>query len=342
MKQVLYITQKPHNPIVDGGTTAIASFFSLLQSCKNISLTYMPICTQKHAGDFTNMAKGNIEIRPMRIAFRPTLRALFRYPLNVARYQEANAILLSDKHDFDLVICDGFYALAIIPKSWFTSKTIFYRAHNIESEHWKQRTQFAIGFKKILYRLISKQIATFESKTLAKANTILSISHYETDFLKKWNSNTQTFYPILPAPNMTEMAAEPKLSIGFIGSFDWFPNQDAMDWFIAEIWPTVLRVMPNAHLNIAGKGSEHFHDDEKHIRGLGFVESLNDFYQNQACIISPLRYGTGMNIKVLEAMTFGKPIIATPLSLRAFSDQSKFTIAHDAEAFSKEIGRAHV
>ena len=112
MKRVLYITQKPHSPVVDGGTQAIASCYYLLSKCKDLELTYAPICTPKHPGDFSGVDQA-IRLIPLRIEPKVSLKVLLEsisYPMNVARYTHSNAASLLQSDDsnnaFDVVICD--------------------------------------------------------------------------------------------------------------------------------------------------------------------------------------------------------------------------------------------
>jgi len=145
MKRVLYITQKPHFPVVDGGTQAIASCYHLLRRCQDLELTYAPICTPKHPGDFSGVDQ-TIKLIPLRLEPKVSLKVLWESvsnPMNVVRYTLTNAASLlqsvDDNHPFNIVICDGFYALSVIPRAWFKSKHIIYRSHNLEFRHWEQR-----------------------------------------------------------------------------------------------------------------------------------------------------------------------------------------------------------
>ena len=110
MKRVLYITQKPHNPVVDGGTQAIASCYFLLSKCKDIALTYAPICTPKHPGNFSEVDHA-INLIPLRIEPKISLKVLmksFSYPMNVLRYTQSNDLSRLQSEDsinqFEVVI----------------------------------------------------------------------------------------------------------------------------------------------------------------------------------------------------------------------------------------------
>lgn len=341
MKCVLYITQKPHNPVVDGGTQAISSCYFLLSKCKDIALTYAPICTPKHPGNFSEVDHA-INLIPLRIEPKVSLKVLlksFTYPMNVLRYTQSNALssLQSEdsKNRFDVVICDGFYALSIIPRAWFTSKRVIYRSHNLEYEHWKQRATLEPWYLRWFFQRISRKLYTLEQTLVNACSHILSISHEETRQLSQWNAKTRTWYPRINSKQFkTEHFSQGK-RIGFVGSFEWIPNVDAINWFIDSIWPIILKEQASATLEIAGKGSEVFNNPSLQIKGIGFVDSLNEFYLRQSIIISPLRYGTGLNMKIVEALSYGKVIVSTSTSIQGFKDKSPFIVANASSDFAK-------
>jgi len=343
MKRVLYITQKPHHPMLDGGTQAIASFFLMLRRCKDIELTYAPICTVKHPGDFSKI-EHSIKLITLRINPKVTFQVLLKSisaPMNVLRYTTSNANSVIQSVDsateFDIVICDGFYALTLIPSPWFTSKRVIYRSHNLEFEHWQQRAASGPWYTRWFFKRMSRQIHRLEQNLVSASSQILSISFQETLKLRQWNSKTSTYYPLIHSKEKQALPRSERWSIGFVGNFEWFPNADAVRWFVQSIWPLITAEIPQVQFEIAGRGSEVFHMPTSHIYGLGFIESLDEFYNRQTIIISPLRFGTGLNMKILEALTYGKPIVTTSKSIQGFEHTTPFVIANDASTFAERI-----
>lgn len=343
MKSVLYITQKPHFPIVDGGTQAIDSFFNVLQKFQGIEITYAPICTKKHPGNFTKLPK-TIELVPLnidtRIKFTHLIQAL-RSPLNVLRYQdkgvEQTLTMLNQAKPFDVVFCDGFYALSILPPTWYSQKKIIYRSHNLEYQHWELRANAASFPNRQLFRLLAKKMQNYETRLLNQVTAVLSISAYETQQISSINTNCQTFYPTITLQHSTPAATSNYSSIGFVGNFEWPTNKQAIDWFLANVWDQVRSKNPTLHFEIAGKGSSGYSNEAKHIYGFEFIEDLNEFYARQQLIVSPLPDGTGLNMKILDAIAHHKRIIASPASVKSFNDIGPIAIAEDATAFIEQI-----
>lgn len=346
MKSVLYITQKPHFPIVDGGTQAIDSFLNVLQKVQGIDITFAPICTKKHPGTLTKLPK-NIEFVPLNIdtniKIKHIILALSK-PLNVLRYQdkriEQKLSMLNQAKPFEIVVCDGFYALSIVPPSWFSQKKIIYRSHNLEYQHWELRAKQASFANRILLELLAKKMKKYETRLLNQVTAILSISAYETQLILSINANCQTFYPTITLQNSTPEVASNYSSIGFVGNFDWSTNRQAIDWFIANVWDHVRSKNPTLHFEIAGKGSSAYTNEAKHITGFEFLADLNAFYARQQLIVSPLPDGTGLNMKILDAIAHYKRIIASPASVKSFKEIGPIIVAEDAPAFIEQVNYA--
>ena len=110
------------------------------------------------------------------------------------------------------------------------------------------------------------------------------------------------------------LAAEP--NILFIGAYGYAPNVVAAEYLIREIWPGVARICPKARLLIAGLRSElipSFQDPPDGVEFLGFVRDLNALYRRTRVLCCPIQSGGGTRIKILEAASYGVPVVSTPL-----------------------------
>ena len=103
-----------------------------------------------------------------------------------------------------------------------------------------------------------------------------------------------------------------------VGTGDWPPNVDAVLWFLVEMFPLIKKAVPGATFVAAGRNTP---DSilERHngcdIKIHGFVEDLSQLYADAAVFISPLRFGSGIKIKILDAMARGLPVVATSTAL---------------------------
>lgn len=282
-----------------------------------MQLVYVPISTPDHPSNPPESFALSVTYRPLiisaKLSLNDFLKALESTPLNVLRYQKkTNARFfqeLSHQFSFDTVICDGFYALALIPPSWFSSKTIIYRAHNVEFQHWEFKAQNTTFFKAMIYQQIARKMKSLEEKLIKQVHHLFSISCIEQDYFIGLNQNSEIFYPHFGAPQSANYLIQPPYFMGFIGDLTWYPNQKGLEWFLREVWPTIHLKFPAAQFNIAGKNSMAYTNPKLGINGLGFVHDVSSFYANQHVIVNPMVFGTGINMKVLEALHFMKPVI---------------------------------
>jgi glycosyltransferase involved in cell wall biosynthesis len=102
----------------------------------------------------------------------------------------------------------------------------------------------------------------------------------------------------------------------FLGGFDYAPNRDGMSWFLEVCREAVLAAIPDVVIQVVGKGTERGLPQAAawgdRVRFLGWVDDLGEIFSECVALLSPLRTGSGVKIKVLEAFARGLPVVATP------------------------------
>jgi glycosyltransferase involved in cell wall biosynthesis len=131
----------------------------------------------------------------------------------------------------------------------------------------------------------------------------------------------------------------------FTGNLGYFPNVDAASWFALEVMPRLLQHVPGARLQLVGaRPAARLHRIASHSPGVelvGPVESMHPFLSRAAVAVVPLRSGSGQQLKMLEAMASGTPVVATSQStagLRA-KDGEHLLVADGAEEMTAAIVR---
>ncbi len=100
----------------------------------------------------------------------------------------------------------------------------------------------------------------------------------------------------------------------FIGSYTYWPNIEAAEFLLEQIWPQLQKEMPHAQLIIAGAHPEQVKGYTSHgtnIEFPGFVEDLDGLYRRSRVVCAPIFTGAGTRVKIIEAAAHGKPIVAT-------------------------------
>ncbi len=127
----------------------------------------------------------------------------------------------------------------------------------------------------------------------------------------------------------------------FVGALDYLPNQDAVFYICSEILPLMKKSFHNIKVLIVGR------KPSSEIRALAsdFVEiwsdvpSVEPFYRRASIAIVPLRAGSGSRLKILEAMSLGRPVVSTPKGAEGLELEpgKDFLLADDPPSFAESI-----
>lgn len=115
----------------------------------------------------------------------------------------------------------------------------------------------------------------------------------------------------------------------FVGRLDYAPNYLGLDYFIDKVWLQIKNVVQDAELHIAGKIDEQFADTlapyvkkwntTPGVCFLGFVDDINTEYHLCKATISPILFGAGTNIKLIESMQRKRVCVTTKCGVRGLN-----------------------
>jgi glycosyltransferase involved in cell wall biosynthesis len=124
-----------------------------------------------------------------------------------------------------------------------------------------------------------------------------------------------------------------------VALFDWPPNRAGFDWFVKKVWPLVHAQRPDARLHLVGKLSDP--DTQRAwqatpgVHCLGRVDDLQAAYQAAHIAVAPIFTGGGTNIKVVEALSYGRCCVVTPHAAKGFEGLSGLHTASEPAAFAQ-------
>ena len=130
----------------------------------------------------------------------------------------------------------------------------------------------------------------------------------------------------------------------FLGSFRHLPNQVALEWFARYVLPLIVQKLPQARLLVAGSDPPPRHafpDPANAIELLGFVEDVQPLFGSCAVFVCPIRNGSGVRVKLLEAFASGIPVVSTRLGAEGLAreDGECCALADDAPRFAEKVVR---
>jgi glycosyltransferase involved in cell wall biosynthesis len=266
-----------------------------------------------------------------------------RYPWLMKRYYSEEGIhgisLLLRNQCFDLVHVEGYYLMQLLPSKLDVPVVLV--EHNMEYllnlqrfllskssqdifSNW-QEYYYTFLWERTYWKQATKIVTlTTEDETTVKRlepkidvrmipdgidhNLIIdkseSCNNGSMDNIAKYSNLIVHNYP----------------SVLFVCNFAYEPNVDAALYFSEQIFPLILKQVPNAKLFLVGNSPPSEicalatnNSTRKHIEVTGYVDSLYPFYKAVNVVVCPLRIGGGIKIKVLEAIKAGKAIVSTSI-----------------------------
>lgn len=127
----------------------------------------------------------------------------------------------------------------------------------------------------------------------------------------------------------------------FLGSFRHMPNQVALEWFARHVLPLIVEKLPGARLLVAGSDPPPRHafpDPANAIEWLGFVEDIQPLFASCALFVCPIRSGSGVRVKLLEAFASGIPVVSTAVGAEGLArvDGEFCALADDPAGFASK------
>lgn len=209
---------------------------------------------------------------------------------------------------------------------------------------WRE-AELAGSIKRWRLRRVARAVQTAESGVLQKMDCVMAVTPQDARVAKEAGARRVVVFPVaVDIEDKRPPAAEPEhLNILFVGSFVHTPNVDGALWFISDVFPRIVRVHPGATLTIVGADPPKSLLERAgwcpQIRVTGRVPDVAPFYGQSRVVVAPLRFGSGIKVKVLEAMAFGRPVVSTRFGVEGMdlSPGENIFVQDTAEGFAEAV-----
>ncbi len=357
MKILQLCKQFPY-PLNDGYSIAVTNLSCAMKEA-GCEVTLLSMNTSKHYFDPANLPEnyGNYQAVNTvdidnRITVLGALLNLFStesYILsrfNSADFSRELKRLLNET-TFDVIQLESVYLASYVPIIRECSDALVaMRAHNVEHEIWERVAINSTSFLKKRYlQYLSRKLKKQEIELLKDYDILVAITERDLGIFGKMGYRKAA--TVTPVGINTE-AYQPDwrrfskpLSIAFIGSLDWMPNQEGVQWFMEKVWPEVQDRHPQLTFHIAGRRAPEWLKNKatENVYFHGEVESAVDFLKAHPLLIVPLFSGSGIRVKILEGMALGSVVVTTSLGMEGINamDGEQILVADTAEAFGQQL-----
>ncbi|HEY2282090.1 MAG TPA: glycosyltransferase [Solirubrobacteraceae bacterium] len=232
------------------------------------------------------------------------------------------------------VIADGPTAAAALA-GLARARPVIYNAHNLESS-FRHDLQDASGLGS------PRALRAFERGLLASASESWMVSQSDMRAARELCPRARLRY----VPNVVDVAAIAPVSAPagerravFVANFAYQPNRNGLRFLLDEVFPRVWAELPDARLALVGGGLDGPASADGRVETRGFVADLADTYAHASCALAPLLQGGGTPLKLIEALAYGLPVIATPRAVTGLEvrDGEHCLVAEGADAFAAAL-----
>ena len=355
--KILQLCNKAPYPANDGSSIAICNLAEGLAD-NGIELHILPINTKKHFKPDNAVPTSFAEKTHYHSIYRDTNTSVLGACANLwshqsyfvsrfffKEYEDALIVKLTET-SFDIVQLEGVFMATYIPTIKKYSKAkITLRAHNIEHQIWERHLPHEKNwFKKIYLTIQSNRLKAFELEAFSSTDAIVTITDEDKKGIQQLVPQ-QKIHTCLTGINLASykhihQASLPNTIFHF-ASMDWLPNIEAVEWLLANVWPEVISRIPSAQLILAGRGMPE-NIKQAASKNIVVIEDVADsslFYATYDVMLVPLWSGSGLRIKLVEGLAYGKPIITTSIGAEGipYTKNKELLIADTDKEFVNAI-----
>jgi polysaccharide biosynthesis protein PslH len=356
---IVWLKTELLHPIDKGGR--IRTYHILRHLCNSHRVTYVTLDDGTADADAQQRALEychELVVIPFRTAPKRSLtfyselltNAFSQLPYAIAKYKVPafTAAIRQVARKADVVVCDFLFPSVNVPDDLGVPVVLF--QHNVEAQIWERHAEHARGTLARAYmREQWRRMRRFEARECARFRHVIAVSDQDAELLQREYSLDAV--PAVPTGVDTEYFApsgsvtRARNELVFTGSMDWLPNEDAMQWFVADILPLVRSQVPDVRLSIVGRTPSAvvraLGERNADVAVTGSVPDVRPYLERGSIFIIPLRIGGGTRLKVFEAMAMGIPVVSTRVGVEGLplSDGVEYMAADSATEFADALVR---
>lgn len=245
---------------------------------------------------------------------------LTRYPVDLWRCRvpalRREVRWLMAEGQVDLCVADFLFATPNVPLGGPVPVVFF--AHNVEHMIWRRLRQIETRrWRRPLLELEWRKMRRYEARICARAALTITVSDVDRAVLAEQAPGAR----ICAIPTGVDTAyftpngsREAPGRLVFTGSMDWYPNEDAMLYFMGAILPRIRQDVPDVSLTVVGRNPSARLAEAASTVGVqvtGTVDDIRPHVDEAAVYVVPLRVGGGTRLKIFEALAMGKAVVST-------------------------------
>ena len=354
--KILFLSPTVPFPLTDGGRIRV--FNLLKQIAEKSDVTLLALETQPtDAEGVAELQQLGIQVHLVpnaptlpRVSFGTLVNAFFkRQPITVARYdlptyrQKFRELVATE--NFDLVHYEMFHTAQFRTETELPSVL---SQQNVDSAIWRRLCgETANPFYKFAYWTQQLAFQRYEHVLSPKFDAVTCTSDIDAAVFQR-HCAADTIEIIPNGVDVThyqpDFTSEAPAHLIYIGSMDWYPNEDAVAFFADEVLPNIQDKVPDVQFSIVGGNPSARVQKLAEREGVvvtGRVPEIKPYFAEATVFVVPLRIGSGTRLKILEALAMGKAIVSTSVGAEGLDlkDGEEIFIADAPTAFAGAVTR---
>lgn len=359
--KILQLCHKVPFPPYDGGTIAMNNITQGLLS-EGHRVKVLAVETPKHRvlsedmpEDYLKSVDFESVFIDTTLSFWAAFKTIFtRKSYQVSRFYSkgfANKLAeILQKETFDIIQLESIFMAPYLPViRQFSTAKIVLRNHNIEHLIWHRVINNEPNpLKRWAIRYFSRQLKRYECNLGSQIDAFAAISEPDYQFFKECYHNIPgTVIPfgvdLENYPENEDYMPSGTPELFHVGSMNWLPNVEGIEWFLDEVWPQIHEKFPEITFTVAGRQipEKISQRADNNVIIAGEVASANDFMAEKDIMIVPLLSGSGVRVKIIEGMALGKTIITTAIGAEGLAVEhgKNILIANTPDEFLECISK---
>ena len=247
----------------------------------------------------------------------------------------------------DVAVFDFLHAAVLAPEELRCPSVLF--THYVETESFARHAQVARNVAmRALWRNQTRKMRAFESAALKRFDVVVAVSDRDARVFAETCGVPGAI--VLPTGVDLEYFSfcqpDKDRDVVFCGSMDWLANQDAVAYFMDEVWGLVTEEVPDARMTVIGRSPPQGLLRRAASRGLnwvftGYVDDVRPHSSGAAVSVIPMRVAGGTRLKVFESMASGTPVVSTAIGVEGLpvEDGRHYLRAEDPKSFAGAVAR---
>ena len=198
---------------------------------------------------------------------------------------------------------------------------------DVDSDKWTQYATFTRFPFSAIYRREGRYLRGYERRVCARSSCVVVTTEREAALVRQISPatrvqvipngvDTRYFDPRVVPPDRTVP------TVIFTGDMSYFPNQEAVNYFARKVLPLIRDSVPKARFLIVGRNPNRNVLRLQRMDGVevtGFVADVRTYLAKAQVAVAPFAIAAGIQNKILEAMAYGLPVVATSRTAQGLS-----------------------